>query len=556
MEDRMIEEKIVCPQCGEQISVGAKFCLKCGAKLENINPGDVVAEVKVEAKKPKSKKLFIGLAVAASVVLLLSFLAPSIFAMISPDKYVKSIISEAFKTLEKENKKFTEVPNLESIFASSDKNSEKELYLKINSISDSSMSIDTLELEDYGVKFKYQTNKDNEIANLNLALLDGKDDIVDATIYFNKDNIALVAPKLFDNILGIKFNNNEPTENYNEDLDIASEALEALSNLLESSSNVKELYKDIASKYSKKLDKMAIFKKSETTKGVYTATINGDDLGLLAKDFIVELVNDKNFKEYLVTFMQASDSNFSTEDKEYYIESVEDMINSMPEQIDSALENITIEDLIINAEIENNNLISIDMNLDVLSYDKDRVKFKLTMDNIEETNRKGIEFKLKLGADDETVVIGGDYIFVKDDKDIVRDISFNLKESSSETAITYSIISKLKENKKIETNFTFNAIDEYNETIIIQCKTLGSYKNKDRIDYDSIKLSFYSESEYITADIELSGYASKTNIKSIDKVDNKKITFIDEMDEMELEELGEEVFRNLQIIMTDFEGII
>lgn len=553
----MKEEKIFCPQCGDETNITSKFCVKCGTKLDNSNSEGIAIEEKVEMKKPKNKKLFVGIAVAASVILLLSFLAPSIFAIISPDKYVKSIIAEALLSLKNENKKFEEVPSLITIFGTPDKNSEKELYLKIDSISDSSMTLNDLNLDDYGLKMKIQSNKEKDIANLNLALLEGKNNIVDGTIYFNEDNIAFAIPKLFNDILGLKFNDNQASEGEDDGLNYIRESLEYFSKSLKSSLNINKTYTELLSKHSVKFNNKVVFKKSESDKGMYTATIKGDDLGLFIKDFIIELVNNKDFKEYLITYMQASDYSFNQSDREYYIESVENIVNSMPEQIESTLEDITIEDLVINAEIENNSLKSIDMSTGVLNNNADdEIKIKLTMDNIKEKDRKGIDFKFRFGAYDEVMIIGGECMFVKDDKDFNRVISANMNDSSSGTVFSYSLTSKLKDNKKVENLLTINLKDEYDENVKIEFESLGSYKNRDRIDYENISLSIYSESNYLEADIKLSGYASKTNIKSLNKVDSKKITYIDDMDEMELQTLGEEVYRNLQIIMTEFEGII
>ncbi len=561
----MENNKIICSNCEKELKATDKFCTSCGTKNEAFSQevfketadADIAVKAVVnEVKKPKSKKkLFIGLAVAAAVLLVFSLAAPSLYAAIFPSQYVKSVIGNTFKSFEKDNKKFGEVPTLSSLFGDSGQNSEKELYLKIDSVNSNQSLTDLSSLADYGARLKMQSNKDNTVANFNLVLLEDKNEIVGGTVYYDKDKIALEMPKLFKDILGIKIEKDNSSEsgmnngNY-QSFDEFNNMIESASELLESSNDIKGIYTELALEYTDKFTDLVVFEKNKSYKGVYTATISGDDLVSLVKDFLIELYDNEQFKEYLASSMYLSEGSYY--DKDYYIDMVENTVLSLPDEIDYMLEDVEIGDLIINAEIEKNTMKSLDVSIDLASYGES-FKIKYIMNYIDEKDKHGIDFDLKLGSFGNYESLNGSVRYIKEGKNLKRDISLNSDLSNFDADMSFNVSETVKDNKQYEYLLTAKINDGY-EDVKVEFETLGTYKNKNRIDYENINLFLSVNGE--TVNLKLSGYVSNTKIKSVNTVDSEKITYLNELDEQDFENLYEEIMMNIYMIIRNFGGLI
>lgn len=561
----MENDKIICSNCEKELKATEKFCKSCGTKNEAFSQevlnesadADIAVKAAVdEVKKPKSKKkLFIGLAVAAVVLLVFSLAAPSLYAVIFPSQYAKSVIGNTFKDFEKDNKKFGEVPTLSSLFGDSGQNSEKELYLKIDSVNANQSLMDLSSFADYGARLKMQSNKDNTVANFNLALLEDKNEIVGGTVYYDKEKLALEVPKLFEDILGIKIEKDNSSKsdmnngNY-QSFDEFNNMIESVSELLESSNDIKSIYTELALEYTDKFNDLVVFQKNKSYKGVYTATISGDDLVSLVKDFLIELYDNEQFKEYLAASMYLSEGSYY--DKDYYIDMVENNVLSLSDEIDYMLEDVEIGDLIINIEIEKNTMKSLDASIDVASYGES-FKIKYIMNYIDEKDKHGIDFNLKFGSFGNYESLNGSVRYIKEGKDLKRNVSLDSDFSNIGSDMSFSISETIKDNKQYEYLLTAKINDGY-EDVKLEFETLGTYKNKTRIDYENISLFVSVDGE--TVNLKLSGYASNTKIKSVNTVDSEKITYLNELDEQDFENLYEEIMMNIYMIIRNFGGLI
>ena len=541
----MENNKVICTQCGKELKITDKFCISCGTKNESFSQ-EVVKEVK---SVKKNKKLFIGVGIAVAVILAIVLIAPTLYALVSPTGYVKSAISNTFESFEKDNKKFNEVPTFSSLFADSKSNSQKELYLKIEDINAATIPLDTTILKDYGVKFIVQSKKDNSAGKLNLALMEGENGIVDGSIYFDKEKIALEAPKLFKDVLGIRIEENkDDIVKENDELDDLNTTINMFSELVESSKQLEEIYVDLASKYANKLIDLAEFKKDKSVKNLYTATIDGEDVVLIITDFITELFNNEDFKDYLATSMYLSEGYDS---KEYYVDMVENMAIALPDEIDYMLEEVEVGDLVIDVVVEKKTMISLDASLSVTSYDE-TLKIKYAMEYNDEKDNRGIDFSLKFGVSSYDT-IEGSLSYIKDGKDLKRNISLDFNVSELDGIMSFDFVETLKDNKKYENSLTCNINDGYEDVKII-FDTIGSFKTNERIDYENIGLTVSVDDEKFT--FNFSGYAANTKIKSVDTIDGKKVIYLEDLDEQDFNELYNEFNENLFKLMRSFGGSI
>lgn len=541
----MEDNKILCAQCGKELKNTNKFCISCGTKNEAFTQEETV---EVNKKTPyKNKKLFVGVGAVVAVLLVIALLTPAVLALISPTSYVKSAIFNTFDSFKKDNKKFSDVPTLTSIFANKSGNSQKELYLKIDDINAGEMPIDASMLKDYGMKIRMQSNKDNTAGNFNLALLNDKNEIVGGSFYYDKEKIALEAPKLFEDILGVKIEANDETKENDELYNLNSMA-NSFSKLIESSTKLQDIYADLSSKYAVEFMDLAVFKKDKADKSLYKATIDGDDVVSLTTDFLIELLNNEDFKDYYATSMYLSEGYYS---KEYYVDMVENMAIALPDEIDYMLEEVEIGDLIIDVVIEKKTMVSLGASFSMTSYGE-TFKIKYDMDYINEKDNHGIDFSLKFGISNYDT-IEGSLSYISNGKDLSRNTTIDINISELDGIISLDFVEVLKNNKKYENSLTCNMNNGY-EDIKVKFNTEGSYKNSERIDYENIGLTVSVDDEIFKLD--LSGYAANTKINSIETVDSKKIIYLENLDEQDMNEIYTEFNKNLYLLMKSFEGSI
>ena len=559
----MENNKLICTQCGKEMKSTDKFCTSCGQKNESyveqetqevfktLEVNDIkIVENKdlIEQKPKKNKKLMIGGGIAIAIILVVALIAPTVYALFSPTTYVKNAITNTFEELEKSNKKFNEVPSLTSLFADNEGNNEKELYLKIDELSSDSfgMYIDTSMFEDYGIKLKLQSNKDNTAGNLNLALQYGEDEVVGGRVYYDNKLLALEAPKLFNDILGVKIEENK--ENSNEDLTEFNSTMNMLSEVISSSKNIEKIYIELALKYGNQLADLAKFEKNKSDKSLYTATIKGDDFVDIITSFMTELFNNEEFKEYLVASLYMQDSYNS---REYYVDMVDNMALSLSNEIDYMLEEVEIGDLVVDVRTKDKKMESIEASLNITSYDE-TLKLKYTMNYINEKDNYGLDFSFKFGIDSYDS-IDGSIMYSNEGKDLSRKTSVDVNVSEMDGTMSFDFEEVLKDKNMYENSLTCN-INDYYSDIMIKLDTEGSYKNKERIDYNDIELTISVDGEPIK--LNLSGYASNVKIKSIESIDSNKVVYIEELDEQDFNELYEELMKNLYLIMNSFGSMI
>ena len=529
---------INCASCGKEIKEIDKFCTGCGSKNEAYvqNLGE---------KRSLKNKLFISTSIVVVIMILFVLIAPNIFAIGSPTNYVKSAMIKTIEVFGKNNEKFNGVPTLTTLFSSEKGSSQGELYLKIEELS--GFPIDTSMLNEYGLKFIGQSNRDKDLYNYKLALMKGTNEVVDGSVYYDAEKIALEVPKLFEDILAVKINdiesdtNNESTE----DKDLNA-VIKNYCELIEASKDIESIFKELFIKYLDKFANLATFEKDESNKNLYNATIEGEDLVLIVKEFITELYANEDFKEYLALSMYFSEGYYS---KEYYADLVESMALSMPDEFDYALEEVEVGQLNLNVLIENKTVRSLDANFNVTSSGE-KLNIEYTM-NIND-DKQGIDFELKYGADSYDSIIGS-INYSKDDDGLKRNTSLKFNTTELGGAMFYDYTDILKDDKTYEAMMTCNLNDGYQDFNFI-FNAVCSLKNNDRIDYENIGLSFAID-DYIMS-CNLSGYAANTKIKSLDEIDNEKLVFIEELNDDDLNELYEEMNKNLYLIMQSLNGSI
>ena len=543
----MENNKVFCSQCGKEIKSTEKFCTTCGK--ENIKFSDSIAIV--ESVPRKNNKMFVGIAALVAIILVIALIAPKIYALISPTGFVEKAISSTFKVLEKENKSFDDIPTLTSIFSDTEGNTEKELYLKVDGVNGDAldMLVDTSMFEGYGLNLKVQTNKDNTAGNVNLAIMEGKTDIVRGNIYADKKLIALEVPKLFEDILAVKIDENEDSNDSvnDSDMDEFNSAMDMFAQMVESSDKLEKVYKDLSIEYSMKLYDLAKFEKDKNDKSLYTATISGDELIAILTDFSTELLSNEDFKEYYASTMYMSDGYNS---KEYYMDMIDNMVLSLPDEIDYMLEEVEVGDILVTVRVENKLMKSMEASFNAIVNDE-TFKLKYIMNYIDEKDKKGIDFSLKFGVSSYDS-IEGSFIYSKVDKDIIRDVSVDLKVAELDGIIKFDYKDSVKPDKIYESSLLCNIDDSYSN-MKIAYDSKGSY-NKDRIDYEKIAIGLVVDEEAIN--LNLSGYASNSKIKSIYSVDTNKVVYIEDYEEQDFNDLYDEIMKNFYLIMKSFGGIV
>ena len=113
----MENNKMICKNCGKEMKITDKFCIGCGTKNESFTEQEIhevpktvkVSDMNIiensdekEERPKKNKKLLIGGAIAIAIILVVAFIAPMVYAFISPTTYVKNAIANTFEELEKE----------------------------------------------------------------------------------------------------------------------------------------------------------------------------------------------------------------------------------------------------------------------------------------------------------------------------------------------------------------------------------------------------------------------------------------------------------------------
>lgn len=540
----MESNKIICTNCGKEMKNTNKYCISCGTKNE------AYVQDLDKKKSFKNKKLFVGVGVAVAVLMVIALVAPTIYALISPNNYVKSAFYNTIKVFEKDAEKFSNVPTLQSLLSTSSNNTQGELYLQIEDIN-AGVPVDISMLEDYGLKFTGQSNKDKNLWNFKLALMEDQKEILDGIVYYDEEKIALEVSKLFEDILAISIKESENSEDAtseNTDTSEISSMIKMYSEMINSSKNIEDIYEELIVKYTNEFMDLVNFEKDKSNKNLYLATIAGENLVSIVRDFITELFNNEDFKEYLVSTMYFSEGYYS---KDYYVDMVDNMALSMQDEFDYALEGIEVGELILNVEIEDKFVNNIDASFSITSYGE-KLKMKYTMEFNNEKDNQGVDFELKFGIDSYDSIEGSLY-YVNDDTGLNRDISFDINISELDSVISFDLEEVLKDGKKYENLIKCNISDGYDE-VKIKFNTVGSYKNNDRIDYEDIGLNILTNGNEISCN--LSGYAANSKIKSVDTVDDKKVVYIEELDELDFNELAEEINENLYLIFQSLEGII
>jgi len=426
------------------------------------------------------------------------------------------------------------------------------LYLKVEDINADAlgMPLDASMLEDYGISLKLQANKDNTAGNVSLSLLDGKSELVNGKLHFDKKLVAVESPKLFEDILAVKIEDEKKNEDKDseEDLSEFDTMIDMFSELTASSKEIEGIYEELTIKYATQLVDLAKFKKDKSDKKLYTATIDGDSLVSILTECITELLDKEEFRDYLATSMYTSEGYNS---KEYYRDMVDNMALAFPDELDYMLEEIEIGDLLVEVRVENKRMESMEATFS-MSSNGETFKLKYAMGYIDEKDSKGIDFSLKFGVSSYDS-IEGSLVYSNDGKDLSRNASIDMKISEIDGVISFDFVESLKGDKKYESSLTCNVNDDY-ENIKFQINTEGSYKNKERIDYNDIELVFDVDGESIK--LNLSGYAANTKIKSVDKIDSKKIVYMEDLDEQDYNELYEEITKNFYLIMKSFGNIV
>jgi len=553
------DENLICKNCNSTINKNIEFCSKCGIRNESyeepvkinfdetLQHNNVVADENTDANEPvKKQNNKFKLVILAGIIILIGFLTINVFAKtFFPDKYVKSAILKTYSTIDKENKEYNEMPGIISLLETSDNVSEQEIYLQLEDL-ESGMDTDYVlgMLKGYGLKINSQNDlKDNKF-HINIGLLDEMSEIVNADIFASSESLAVGIPALYNGHLGVVAENE--IGDIESEYDMIRTIPTAISKYIKSSIKSKIVLKEKTEDLAKKIINLANFEKSKDSLNTYVTTIKSDDLTNLLKNYIIEYLNDENVKEMLACSAYLEEIVYSTYDEA--VKSVNQMLVDLPSNIDYALDEVDIDDIVVSVILGKSKIIE-GINLKTCINNDHGDVFKVEANSKIDSSDEAINpnFDLKIYNDYESVNIVADISNSKDGKKLSRDMEVTMDVSDDES-LSF-IINEDYDSSSNEclSNIEFSTESSSNDNINFSIESNGIYDKKDKIDFKNINVNIY-EDEYNNFTIELSGYLQNKNINSVTKIEDNDIKYLNDMSEDELKSLLSEIYSNIQAL--------
>ncbi|QSX05169.1 zinc ribbon domain-containing protein [Sedimentibacter sp. zth1] len=562
----MADKKYVCTKCGKLLNENQKFCTTCGTKNEflevnksvdsNIfnepievkqttsNNSDAIAvessekldETFIDNNKldNKSKKNYKKVYIPALIVvglLLIGLVGFKIFLMFSPNYSVKIAFLNTYKYYEKENNNFNKDNNITNMFYNFDGDKEKELELQFKDLNlgDNGIITNSIKnvIKDLEVNIKTQLNKKCTNGYYGISVQNNSSDFISGDFYFDEDKIVAEIPKLLDDLVGINFNRD------NEDIKDSENKIDKLFNSnfynIEDAKNINEKINSISKKYANYLLSELDFEKEK--KDSYTAKIEGNKIIELVENFVLEILNDEEIKNYIIDCMYASDSQYS---KQYYIDLLDSIKLRLPDEIEYLKELIQIDDIIVNVSTSKNKISYATLKLNIINVKtNENVKIQANLDCEEEKNNREIRMSLKFGTDIlNTISTKLSFEETKKEKNRTFEIECLIKETGDN--IKFLNNDCIKSDKTCENNIDI-IMNTYNENIKVSLKTEAEKEGKDRLNIDNIHISMFVDDVNISLDLK--GYIQNNKIRIIKNVNDKKILYLNDMDEIERNDL-------------------
>lgn len=225
-----------------------------------------------------------------------------------------------------------------------------------------SANLDSIANDDVFVQGKFYSDAKNLRGAYELTVFEDDDIVLQPTVIYNQDNVALTCPELLDGAYGVSLKNiakNLPGSIFDPDeetdFSLTDDQFDYFMNMKDTVKNDKNLQKDI-DKMAEKYRQLAIntfVKYAEVTKGSKKITVGGDTfnctvisieideeaLALAMADIIEYAENDKELEKLLTRF---ANSAAYYEDPDDYLDSFYDSLDDMEDNLDS-LEDLNIE---------------------------------------------------------------------------------------------------------------------------------------------------------------------------------------------------------------------
>lgn len=556
------EEDLLCSGCNALISKHVKFCSKCGTKNEHYedytqpvgvnyegsyNDGNVVTDEIITYKKSAGKK-GIKYAIIVGAIVLIGFLSVNVFGKtFFPDKYVKSAMLNTFNAINKNNKEFKDMPGIVSYLTQTDDVTENEVYVKFEGLGGDFDKYVSNMLDGYGLKLNLQNDLKNSLFNFNVGLFDGSSEIVSAQMYGSSDYMSLGIPALYDGHLGVTANS-VIDETYNEYDEIKNSAT-ILAKYYKAVNESKPVIKNKTENLVKEIISLAKFEKGSEN-NTYVANINGDEFLDVIEKYILEFINDENIKNVIFYSSYIENGYYSYEEAKTRFN---ELIEEVPVELKYYMNEIKLDNIEVAVTIGDKKLVkNFQMQTKLSNEYEEAIRLK-TSGKIENTDN-GIKsnYDFKITTEYDSFSIGASVENSKANKNLLNKIIKIDMDSSAEDTVSFEINEEYDASSK-ECRSSIDLIYDSSyegEIPVLSLKSNGIFNGTDRIDFDNIDL-ILSEDSYYTYTLNLSGYVQNKDTKSINKVDNKNIKFINEMSEDELIDIMEDIESNIYLLSNE-----
>lgn len=560
----MSDKKYICSSCGKILKENQKFCTVCGTKNEfieyieqdndsnfsvNLNDNTNVdidnknfvenssvatkinTNEELENKKSKilNKKTKICLS-SIAILLIVVFFALKIYAMVNPNYVPIKAFYNTYKNISKLEKKYLDSNILYNLYNNGDKIKENEVQLCVSGIDIEDGGVISQGLKDvlknYVLTIKNQYGKDKLVSFFNINLKNHEADIIDGDIYYDKEKIIFDFPDLLIDTIGIR-NKYNPQEN------IIESSKDFYND--EELKKIEEFIINQNKKYIKYYENEINFKKIDNNK--YTAILDSSKFTKITEGYILDLLNNEYIENLAIRYMMYVNNGYSNKYCKDYYDSIKlelsDFIKELisEEYINDINLNITIEDSIVKF-----------MSIDTSIVDSNDEQIEIYFESYVEKQKDNtdISYRLDVGSYGD-IKIFGSTLYKNNRNDLGKKTEVNF--IIDDTKIDINVEDKYRKNKNFDQNIVLN-FSSYDEFMTFNCFYKLEKENNNTININNLHINI-SDND-VSASIDLYGYLKSREIDKMKTIDDKKITYIDELSAYEIEDIYYNLYENLE----------